>query len=214
MSRIVCFALVLGTCALASAQTRSLDAALPEGVSILDVRAPDTAAGAARVRLSADGLSPGAILDVWVRPSEAAARALFAETAPQIASRVLVARSGLGEEAVSEAGSGPVGLVLFRRGAVLVAVRTIDPQLDAAALALALDVGIRAGAIGGDASASPPDVQRSADAVAITAGPSVRALVVVPETGSAHRTASGWRASGSGTVFWVDGALRVHALAF
>lgn len=214
MSRILCFALLFGASSVAAAQERSLDAALPAGVSVLDVRAPDTETGAVRVRLSADGVSPGAILDVWVRPSEADARALFAATAPQLASRLLVARAGLGDEAVSDAGSGPAGLVLLRRGAVLVAVRTVDSQLDAAVLGRALDGAIRTGAVGGAAAASPPDVQRTADGAAITAGPSVRDLVVVAETGSARRTATGWQATGAGTVFWVDGALRVHALAF
>jgi hypothetical protein len=37
--------------------------------------------------------------------------------------------------------------------------------------------------------------------------------LVVPADG-AHRTETGWRATGHGTVLWVDRALRVHALAF
>lgn len=215
MSRLSFFALVLAGASVAAAQDRpALDAALPEGLSLLDVRAPDTEAGAVRLRLSADGVSPAALVDVWIRAGEAEARALYAETAPQLASRLLAARAGLGEEAVSEAASGPAGLVLFRRDAVLVAVRAIDPQLDAAALAAALDAAIRAGSLGAAAAAPPPDVQRGAGGVAITPASSVLDLVVVPETGSARRTETGWLATGTGTVLWVDGALRVHALRF
>ena len=214
MSRILCFALILGASSVAAAQERSLDAALPAGVSVLDVRAPDTETGAVRVRLSADGVSPGALLDVWVRPSEADARALFAATAPQLASRVLVARTGLGDEAVSDAGSGRAGLVLLRRGAVLVAVRTVDPQLDAAVLGRALDGAIGAGTIGGPAASSSPVVQRTAVGVAITPSPAVLDLVVVPSAGTARRTETGWVATGPGTLVWVDTSLGVHTQAF
>lgn len=218
MSRYLCFLFVLWLAAPAAAQVRAgvpLESALPGGVTALDVRAPDTERGAVRVRLTEDGRAPVAILDVWVRPSEAEARALYAERSPMLASRALVARPGLGEEASADVASGAAGLVLLRRDNVVLALRAIDPQLDAAELAGALDAAIAAGASGPTAAGAAPQVQRTAGGVVITAGPDVLDLTVVPEDGAlAHRTETGWRASGRGTVRWVDAQLRVGTLTF
>lgn len=182
--------------------------ALPSGITVLDVRAPDVATGAARVRLSTDGHAPAALLDVWVRSTEADARAAYDTEARTTSSAVLTARSDLGEAAVADLASG-ASLVVFRRDNVVVSLRSIATQFDVEAVARALDLAIQHAPSGATAAAGTPARQADGEALLVSL-PGALDLVLVGDSVT-HRAVD-WRAIGHGEIFWVDDHLRVgHA---
>ena len=209
----VAVGLALALCAslvplAAGAQARAglpLEGLAPEGHVVARVLAPDSVDAPVRVALSSAQGAHSFTIDVWVRDSSSAARALCTDAAPTLSSEGVERLAGLGDLAWR----GGARVVAFARYNVFVIVTASDGA-DAAALATRLDAQItRAPA----SATSPRHLDRSLPSAVgsrtVAMPGDVAAMNVVVSSGpaSARRVPGGWMLTREG-----PGEARISAI--
>lgn len=210
------FSLIVLWAAPASAQVHAgvaLASIVPADTTVLEVRAPDEAGLPVRIRLAREG-ALAALLDVWVLPSEEAARALYEARSVTLASAPLATRA-LGDIARADVGAGPATLVLARRDNVVFSVRTLDAQTDAAALAAHVDAAIVHAPTGSVRPTVAPQSTSRDGVITLSEAPGIAAMSVrMTDSGSFERTEHGFVVRGACVATWVDAQLRTGSATY
>jgi hypothetical protein len=223
MTRIASFvaaAVITSTACTAAAQLRaglpieSLRAAVASsGLAVRDARVPGSADVPVRVALAREGAQDAqAIVDVWIAPTAAEARAWLADHGSTAMQAPLHERAR--GTFFADTASGSAGFAAIARDNVAAIVRSVDPAVDAAAIALAIDAAVAASPVGTPRPRSipapevPADLEVGGSHPVQVPGDVVAVRVVATGDAYARRTPNGWMVTRTGA-----GAFEVHVEA-